>query len=107
MMSREKKEKENNTMKTMRNIKITIKQVENRSGEYIAYYTSEFLGATFSVYFKDSIMGAIALHDFSEMIKGRYEKERIEFDVCEEKMRFKSRDLLEAMTGSELHSELQ
>ena len=107
MMSREKKEKENNTMKTMRNIKITIKQVENRNGEYIAYYTSDFLGATFSVYFQDSIMGAIALHDFSEMIKGKYEKERIEFDVCEEKIRFKSRDLLEAMTGSGVRSELQ
>jgi len=109
MMSREKKEKEKNTMKTMKNIniKITIKQVESRSGEYIAYYTSDFLGATFSVYFQDSIMGAIALHDFSEMLKGRYEKERIEFDVCEEKMRFKSRDLLEAMAGSELHSGLQ
>ncbi len=37
MTSREKKEKEKNTMKAMRNIKITIKQVENRSGEYIAY----------------------------------------------------------------------
>jgi len=102
MTNREKKEKEKNTMKTMRNIKITIKSVAEREGEYIAYYTSEFLGATFSVYFQDSIMGAIALHDFSEMIKGRYEKERIEFDVCEEKMRFKSRDLLEAMTGSAL-----
>jgi len=89
-------------MKTLRNIKITIKQVRNRSGEYIAYFTSDFLGATFSVYFKDSIMGAIALHDFSEMLKGKYEKERIEFVVSEEKMRFKSRDLLEAMTGSRL-----
>jgi len=47
-------------------------------------------------------MGAIALHDFSEMLKGKYEKERIEFVVSEEKMRFKSRDLLEAMTGSRL-----
>jgi len=31
-------------MKTLRNIKITIKQVRNRSGEYIAYFTSDFLG---------------------------------------------------------------
>jgi len=89
-------------MKTMKDIKITIKSVAGREGEYIAYYTSEFLGATFSVYFQDNIMGAIALHTFSKMIKSKYEKERIEFVVSEEKMRFKSRDLFEVMTGSRL-----
>jgi len=88
-------------MKSMRDIKITIKQVENRNREYIAYHTSDFLGATFSVYFRDDIFGAMALHEFSEMIKKKYEREKIEFVVSEEKMRFKSRDLLEVMTGSE------
>ena len=83
-------------------IKVTIKAVSDREGEYVAYYASEFLNATFSVYFRDTIFGAIALHDFTEMLKGKYEKERIVFVVSEERMRFKSRDLLEAMTGNKL-----
>jgi len=83
--------------KTTKNIRITIKQIENRQGEYIAYYRSELLNATYSVYFRDNIFGAIALHDFSEMIKRKYEKEGIEFIISEEKMHLKSKALLEAM----------
>ena len=55
-------------------IKVTFKAVSDREGEYVAYYRSEFLNATFSVYFRDTIFGAIALHDFTEMLKGKYEK---------------------------------
>ncbi len=56
--------------------------------------------ATFSVYFKDNIMGAIALQNFSEMIKLKYEKEKVEFNVSGEDMLFKSRNLLEVICGS-------
>ena len=54
-------------MKTIKekDIKITVKSVSGREGEYIAFYTSDFLDATFSVYFNDNIMGAIALNNFS------------------------------------------
>ena len=41
--------------KASKSLKITIKQVENRPGEYIAYYRSEFLNATYLVYFRDNI----------------------------------------------------
>jgi len=54
------------------------------------------------VYFKDNILGAIALQSFAEMIKLKYEKERVEFKLSEERMQFKSRDLFEVMTGSRL-----
>ena len=40
-------------MKNIKDIKIIIKQVEGREGEYIAYYKSDFLDATYSVYFRD------------------------------------------------------
>ena len=52
------------------------------------------------MYFKDNIMGAIALQNFSEMIKLKYEKEKVDFKVSGEDMRFKSRNLLEVMSGS-------
>ena len=94
----ESRNKYNNRCKNIRNIKIIIKQIESKQGEYIAYYKSELLNATYSVYFRDNIFGAIALHDFSEMIKSKYKKEDIEFIISEEKMLFKSKALQEAMS---------
>ena len=94
----ENKNKYNNRRKNMIGIKIIIKQIESKQGEYIAYYKSELLKATYSVYFRDNIFGAIALHDFSEMIKGKYKKEDIEFIISEEKLQFKNKALQEAMS---------
>ena len=34
----------------VRNIRIIIKSVDNRKGEHIAYYKSDLMQATFSVY---------------------------------------------------------
>jgi len=94
----ESKYKDNNKYKNIRGIKIIIKQIESKQGEYIAYYRSELLNATYSVYFRDNIFGAIALHDFSEMIKGKYKEEDIEFIISEEKVLFNSKALQEAMS---------
>ncbi len=44
-------------------------------------------------------MGAVALQNLSEMIKLKYEKEKVDFEVSEKEMRFKSRNLLEVMSG--------
>ena len=56
-------------MKESRSIQIVIRPVENRHGEHIAYYTNEFLKATFSVHLKDNIFGALALHSFLELVR--------------------------------------
>ncbi len=48
-------------MKERGNIQIIIRPVEGREGEYIAYYETEFLQATFSVHLRDNIFGALAL----------------------------------------------
>ncbi len=45
-------------------------------------------------------MGAVALQSFSEMIKFKYERERVDFELTGERVEFKSRDLFEVMTGS-------
>jgi len=39
---------------------IVIKPVAGRTGEYLVYCKSGFPDATFSVYFKDTLMGALA-----------------------------------------------
>ena len=73
-----------------RDLAVVIKPVAERKGEYLAYCRSGFLDATFSVYFKDTLMGALALHSFTEMIRRRYEDEGIRILVSEEEILFKN-----------------
>jgi len=83
--------------KASRSLKVTIKQVESRPGEYIAYYRSEFLNATYLVYFRDNIFGSVALHEFSEMLRSKYRGSEVEFIISNEKVQFKSKALEEAL----------
>ncbi len=53
---------------------VTIRPVPDRSGVYVAIFSSPVLGSTFSVVFPDSVTGALALHDFAEMLRLRFEK---------------------------------
>jgi len=61
-----------------------------------------FLGATFSVYFKDSLMGGLALHSFMEMIRKTYGKNyksgEIDFMVSDQAMSLKSKALFDVLS---------
>jgi len=89
-------------MKENKNIQIVIRPVENRAGEYIAYFENEFLQATFSVLLKDNIFGALALHSFAEMIRKTYGKNyrsgEIDFTVSNEAMSFQNKALLDVLS---------
>ena len=78
---------------------VVIKPVAGRKGEYLAYCRSKFLDATFSCYFKDTLMGALALHEFMEMIRRKYEKQEIRTLVSREEILFKNEALLEVLAG--------
>ena len=82
---------------TERDPAIVIRPVEGRKGEYLASCRSEFLGATFSCLFKDTLMGALALHAFSEMIRKRYEEDGIRIVVSDKETDFRSKALLDLM----------
>ena len=84
-------------MKTNKKIKIMIHPVENRKGNYVACFRSEFLDATFSVYFKDTITGALALHTFSEMLRKKYEQKEIDFLLSEQEVPFRHEALLDVV----------
>jgi hypothetical protein len=60
--------------------------VEDRAGEYMASYRSEFLQARYCVYVKDTIIGALALHNFAEMVRKAFGKNYRtgEFEVSRE-----------------------
>jgi hypothetical protein len=81
----------------MKNLNIIIKQIENREGDFIAFVKSDFLKATFAVFFNDNIYGGVALHDFAEMVKIKYEVERINFNISGEKLSFQTSSLLDVM----------
>ena len=88
-------------MEKVRNIKIIIKSVENRKGEHIAYYKSDLMQATFSVYINDNIFGALALYRFTEMIRISYAKnyktDRIDFVFSDNLMHFENKAVLDNM----------
>ena len=52
--------------------RIRIAPVDGTSDRYIATFTSEAFGATFSVVFRETVTGAVALHSFAEMVRSRY-----------------------------------
>ena len=90
----------NNTKTRIKNLEITIRPVKNMQRDFIAYYKSEMHSATFSVYFKDTIMGALALNSFFEMLKHKYQK-RIEFIVSDVELEFKNKMLLDILSNTE------
>ena len=51
---------------------IQVYPVSDSRSQYVAVFSSEFLGATFSVMFPETITGAVALHTFAEMIRKQY-----------------------------------
>ena len=51
---------------------IKVSPVHDNPGHYVAAFSSDVLGATFSVVFPETITGAVALHIFAEMIRGYY-----------------------------------
>jgi hypothetical protein len=80
---------------------IIIKPIESGEKEYLAYYKDEFMRATFCVAFKDSILGAVALNRFIEMIKTFFEIKRIPVTISEIKFEVKSKALLDVLLEKE------
>ena len=77
---------------------ILIRKIDNGKDEYFAYYKNEILQSTYSVFFDDSILGAIALNRFYEMIRSNFELKKLTLSVSGEMIRFKNKALLEEIT---------
>jgi hypothetical protein len=81
----------------MKSIKITIKEIEGHKGQFLAYCKNEFLTSTFCVYFTDTIFGSVGLNHFAEMLKHKYETDKVTFVISNEKITFRSPELLDLM----------
>lgn len=80
-------------------IDISIRPVENKAGEYVAYLKAEFLEATFFLYFKDDIRGSVALNQFSHMLCSHYETNRVNFHIQQKQARIKDSALLDVLSN--------
>ena len=78
-------------------IQIMIHPVQDRQGEYVACFRSEFLDATYTVFFKDTIMGALALHSFAEMIRKKYQENEVDFQLSKQQVPFQDEALLDVV----------
>jgi hypothetical protein len=107
-MSFEKTTRRKIKMNEKKKIHITINPIAGHSGDYVAYFRSEFLDATFSVFFRDTITGALALNSFAEMIRKKYEQKQVEFLLSEQEVPFQNEALLDVVnrTPSFLYGKL-
>ena len=51
---------------------IRISAAKDTPGKFLASFHSEFLDATYSLLFNESVTGAVALHRFAQMIGSQY-----------------------------------
>jgi hypothetical protein len=80
-------------------VEIIIQPVKHMQGDFIAFYKSDMLSCTFSVYFKDTIMGALALNSFYEMLAHTYPG-KIDFCVENYEREFKNKALLDVLSSN-------
>jgi hypothetical protein len=78
--------------------------VAGKPGGYVARYRAEVLGATYSVEFEDTVMGGIALHGFSEMLRLKFGFRRVELVAEDQTLRFRSRAVVDAMLTASVSS---
>ena len=83
--------------RTDTSLAVTVQSVAGRPGEYLASFRSEPLDATFSVYFRDNLAGALALHAFSDMIRHQYEVNEIRLELTDQAVVFKSQAVLDVL----------
>ena len=81
-------------------IDVTVRQIVDTDSRFIAYYNSTFYEATYSVIFKDNIQGSIALSQFAEMLRKKYQYDDINFIIMGNELRFKSKYLFDLLTSS-------
>ena len=80
-------------------LSVTVQSVSGRQGEYLAYFRSEPLDATFSVFFHDNLTGAIALHEFADMIRRRYKVAEVRLELSDQALVFRSQAVLDVLSS--------
>lgn len=93
-------------MKHKQTLQVFLKPVEKQDGEFLAFYQSDILAATFFLYFKDNIMGSLALNSFMEMLRRKYNSD-VDLCLLKEPAKFQSQAMLDIVTQKLILSQVK
>jgi len=79
---------------------VTIRKLQDSQHEYIAYTKSLCGKATYFIHFDDSILGAVTLHNFIEMLKMFFQQKSVEVKVSEKTLTLKNEDIISLLKES-------
>ena len=74
---------------------ITIRKLEKTEHEYFAYCKSLCGKATYLLYFDDSILGAVVLHNFVDMLRSFFDLKTVEVAVSQKTVSPKNQLILD------------
>ncbi len=73
---------------------VTIRKIEKSEDEYIAYAKSMCGKATYFLYFREGIWGAVVLCNFVQMLRSFFEPEKLKITFHENAVSLKNADVL-------------
>ena len=76
---------------------VTVRQLEECPGEYLAYSKSLCGKATYFAYLRDDIFGAVILVNFVEMLRTHFAAQSVEVKLLDSCIRPKNPLLLEVL----------
>lgn len=65
-------------------LEVLIARHRGKPNTYVASYASELLHSVYRLEFPDTVMGAVALHTFAEMLTGQVPESRVSFQLPED-----------------------
>ena len=77
---------------------IRISSVKDTAGKLLASFHSEFLDATYSLLFNETVTGAVALHRFAQMIGSQYGS-AVELQIIDEVFPVKNKAVEDILAG--------
>ena len=80
---------------------VIIRTVADSTTEYFAYAKSMRGTATYFVYFTDDIWGAVALHNFIQMLQTHFKVPHIEVTLSDRSIQLKNDRLLDLLRSDQ------
>ena len=76
---------------------VTVRKLDNTQHEYFAYCKSLCGKATYLLYFDDSILGAVVLHNFLDMLRSFFDLDTVKVVVSDRTVSPRNQHVLEVI----------
>lgn len=84
-------------------INVAIRKIAGSDHEYFAYARTFAGRATYFVYFRDDIWGAMVLHNFTDMLRAVFHNSPVKLTLVEQELSFKHPAVLGLLRQSHEH----